>query len=112
MLLAIDPDEDFIDVESVTVATVLSLQSAGINSTELDAPEANRFSGYSDASFGEKILNISMTEIEAIVEPDGVGDDIGWKPMTLICIHAEIVSQTKLIWQYLHLAWFLPVSVN
>jgi len=31
VLLAIDFDEDFIDEEGVTIAPVLSLQSAGIN---------------------------------------------------------------------------------
>jgi len=64
MLLAVDFDEDFVDVESVALALVpkalallagqalLSFQAAGINCSELDAPEADRFSGYSDASFG------------------------------------------------------------
>ena len=40
MLLAIDFDEDFVNVERVAVATVLSLQTAGINRTELDAEPA------------------------------------------------------------------------
>jgi len=38
MMLAIDPDEDFIDVEGVAIAPVLTLQAAGINGTELYAP--------------------------------------------------------------------------
>ena len=41
MLLAIDLDEDFVDVESVTVASMLSFQSSGVKSAELDAPEAD-----------------------------------------------------------------------
>jgi hypothetical protein len=41
VLLAIDFDEDFIDEEGVTIAPVLSLQSAGINCSEFDAPESN-----------------------------------------------------------------------
>ena len=104
--------EDFVDIECIAVSPMLPLQSTGVKRAKLDTPETDGFSGYSDATFSEDIFNIAVAEIEAIVEPDGVGDDIGWKPMTLICIHAEIVSQTKLIWQYLHLAWFLPVSVN
>jgi hypothetical protein len=32
--------EDFIDIEGVTIASVLPLQSAGIDSSELDAPQA------------------------------------------------------------------------
>ena len=41
MLLAIDSDEYFIDVESITVASVLSFQSSGVQSAELDAPKAD-----------------------------------------------------------------------
>jgi hypothetical protein len=45
--------EDFIDVEGIAIAPVLSLQPAGINGSELNAPQADRFSGYSDASLCE-----------------------------------------------------------
>ena len=40
MLLAVDLYEDFIDVEGVAVASVLSLQSPGVYSAELDAEPA------------------------------------------------------------------------
>jgi hypothetical protein len=43
MLYAVDSDEYLIDVEGVTVSSVLSLQSAGINGSELDTPKADRF---------------------------------------------------------------------
>jgi hypothetical protein len=33
--------KDFIDVERVALATVLSLQSSGVLSTEVDAPETD-----------------------------------------------------------------------
>ena len=62
MLLAVDLNgpglrargngEYLIDIEGVTVPSVLPFQSACINGTELDSPEADRFSGYSDASLG------------------------------------------------------------
>jgi hypothetical protein len=44
MLLAIDRHKDFIDVESITVATMSPLQSSSVYSSELDTPEANRLS--------------------------------------------------------------------
>ena len=43
------------------ITSVLSLQSAGINGTELDTPEADCFSGYSDSPFGEQIFDIAVT---------------------------------------------------
>ena len=44
--------KDFIKEEGVAVALVLSLQSACVNGSKFDTPEANGFSGYGDASFG------------------------------------------------------------
>jgi len=53
MLLAVYLHEDFIDVEGITVASVLSLQSLGVQGTEFDAPETDSLSGYSDAPLGQ-----------------------------------------------------------
>ncbi len=40
MLLAIDLDEDFIDVEGISVASVLPFQPSGINGSEFDTEPA------------------------------------------------------------------------
>ena len=50
MLLAVDFDEYFVDVEGVAITSVISFQAAGIDSTELDTPKADRLSGYGNAS--------------------------------------------------------------
>ena len=55
---------------------MLSLQSAVINGTEFDALQANRFAADSDASFSQEIFDITVAQVEAVVEPDGVGNDI------------------------------------
>jgi hypothetical protein len=33
-----------------------------------------------------------MAEVEAIIEPDGVGNYVRWKSMAFISIHRRIVS--------------------
>jgi hypothetical protein len=38
MLLTLDLDEDFIDIERVAIALMLSFQPGCVNSSELDAP--------------------------------------------------------------------------
>ena len=55
MLLAIDFDEDFIDVEGIAIASVFSFQSAHIDRAKLDAPETDGFAGYSGTAFSEQI---------------------------------------------------------
>jgi hypothetical protein len=83
--------EDFIDEKNITVASVLSLQSTGIYRTEFDTPPPDRFSGYSDSSLRQKIFDIPVTQVEPVVEPDGVGNDSGRKSMALVCIHRLII---------------------
>jgi hypothetical protein len=60
MLLTVDLDEDFIDVERVAIASVFSFQTTGINGTELDTPEADRFTADGDSSFSEEVFYISV----------------------------------------------------
>ena len=76
MLLAIDSDEDLVDIEGVAVTLMLPLQAPSVYSSEFDAPQANRFAADSDASLGEKVLDISVAEVESVVQPDCVVDDL------------------------------------
>ena len=84
--------EDFIDVRGVAITSVLSFQSPCINGSKLDAPEADRFSTDGDASFGEEVFDIPMAEVEAIIEPDGVGNNVRRESVALVCIHRRIIS--------------------
>ena len=51
MLLAIDLDEDLINVESIAIATMIFLQSSGVQSSKFDAPQTDCFTADNDASF-------------------------------------------------------------
>jgi hypothetical protein len=61
MLLTVDLDEDFIDLEGIAIALMLSFQSASINRSKLDAPETNRFAADSDATLSKEVFYIAMT---------------------------------------------------
>jgi hypothetical protein len=37
-----------------------------------------------NTSLSEQVFNISMTEAESMVEPDGILNDFGWESVTLI----------------------------
>jgi transposase-like protein len=83
--------EDFIDVKRIAIASVSSFESAGINRTKLDAPKTDSFSGYSDAAFGKEIFDIALTEIESVIEPNGIGNHMWRESVTLISIQAPIL---------------------
>ena len=92
MLLAVDLDDNFIDIECIAIATVLSLQSSGKERAELDAPQSDCFTADSNTSLGEKIFNIAMAEVEAIVEPDCVRNDSWREAMPFVGVHRLILT--------------------
>ena len=69
-----------------------AFQATGINGPELDAPRADGFATDSDTAFSKKVFDIPMTQIEATIEPDGVGDDIGRESVKFVSSHAPILS--------------------
>jgi hypothetical protein len=79
MLPPVEFHEYFIDVEGITVALVLSLQSSSVYRSEFDTPQPDGFIADSDASFCQEIFDITVAEIESIVEPNCVADDV-WGP--------------------------------
>ena len=105
-MLTLDLHEYFVDIEGVTVASVLSLQSSGIFGPEFNTPETDRFVTDGNAAFSEQILYISMTEIETIVEPDCVADDVRWESVALVDIH---LLKYQLAPVKLPIPGFLPV---
>jgi hypothetical protein len=84
MLLTVDLHKYFIDVEGVTVTSVLELQSQSVQSAELNTPEPDRFTTDGNATLGKNIFNITVTKIESVVEPNGVTDDVGWESVSFI----------------------------
>jgi hypothetical protein len=101
MLLAVDLDEDFVDIEVVAVSSVLSLQPLCIQGAKFDSPESDRFPSDDNASFCEKVFDIAVAQIETIVEPNSVGNALWWKSAAFVGVHAPILVQlTDLTCQY------------
>lgn len=92
MLLAIDPDEDFIDEEGVAIASVDSIQASGINGFELDTPKLDSFSTDGYAPLSQKIFDISMTQVDAKVQPNGIADDCKRESIAFLGIHPPILA--------------------
>ena len=66
-------------------------QALGIFRPKLDAPEANRFVACDSTPFRQQVFDISMAQIEAMIQPDSVADDVGWKTVALVYVHARSV---------------------
>ena len=77
LLLAVDSNEDLIQVPVVAQPSLSSLQFPSIVRTELLTPLPDRLIGHDDSPLGEKILDISEAQAEAMVSPDRIADDLG-----------------------------------
>jgi hypothetical protein len=68
--LAVDSKEDLVQMPVVAEPALSSLQLAAIICAELLTPPPNRFIGYDDAAFRQKILDVSEAKAETMVGPD------------------------------------------
>ena len=66
LLLAVDSNEDFVQVPDIAAAALTPLQFSGIVRTEFPTPQSNRFIRDDDSAFGEKILDISEAQAETM----------------------------------------------
>ena len=48
--------------------------------------------GESDATAIEQIFHITVAQIEALVEPDSVGNYIGWESVAFVGVHGPILA--------------------
>ena len=84
--------KDFIDVKGIAVATMILLQSSGVQSSEFDAPEADRFPSDDDASLSQEVFYVTVAQVEAVVEPYRIGNDISWESVAFIGVHPPILA--------------------
>ena len=93
--------EDFIDVEGVAVASMLSLQSSGVYGSEFDAPEADRLPTDSDAALGQEIFDIAVTPIDTgsgqlLIPPDQTNlSSLRYAPLTVPRVSRVYLSAGK-----------------
>ena len=80
-------DEDFVNVKGIAVASMLSFQAPSIDCSEFDAPQTDGFTADGDASLSEQILDVSVAQVKAIVEPDSIRNNFWREAMAFICIH-------------------------
>ena len=77
--LSLDGDEGLVQMLSVAQPALSMLEPASVCRTKLDAPQPDRFVGHREATLGREIFDIAQVHTEAVIQPDGVADDLGGK---------------------------------
>jgi len=71
---------------------------------DLVAPEANRFVGDGDSSPRQQVLDFPMAQVEPMVEPDGILDDLRQESVPFVSgsrlFHPQMVARLGVTWQY------------
>jgi hypothetical protein len=76
--------ENLIKVEGITVTLMPAPKSSGVLRTKFDTPQSDRLVADRDTTLGHQILDIAATQIEAMIEPDDVLNDLGRKSVALV----------------------------
>jgi hypothetical protein len=82
--LALDPNEHLVEVPLVSWSWPTASHAVGESCAEFQAPASHRLVGDDDAALSQDQLHIAQAEAEHVVQPDGVADDLGWEPMTIV----------------------------
>ena len=84
LTLALDVDEELVQVPRISQSPFSPLQRPGILGADLPAPVADRFVGYGDSALRQEILDVSEAQVKPVIQPDGVADDLGWEPVAAV----------------------------
>jgi len=77
--MLVDRERHFVQVPLVAASQMTPTKLACQQWAELAAPQPDGLVSDLDPTFGEQLLDIAVAEGEAVVQPDGVSDDLGWE---------------------------------
>ena len=84
LLLAVDSDEEFVQIPGITEASLFLLKTSGIVGSEFPAPLADGLVRNNYPAFGQKIFNITEAQTEAMIDPYGVADDFRRETVSVV----------------------------
>jgi hypothetical protein len=84
LLLAVDSDEEFVQIPSITEASPFLLKTSRIVGSEFPAPLSDGFVRNNDSAFGQKTFHITEAQTEAMIDPNGVADDFRRETVSVV----------------------------
>jgi len=77
-------DDNLVQMPHIGPGRLLAAKSTRIIRAELLSPAADRFIRDSHAALQQQFLDKAQAQRKSKVEPDRVGDDLGWEAMALV----------------------------
>ena len=98
LLLAVDSDEEFVQIPGITEASLFLLETSGIVGSEFQAPLPDGFVRNSYSAFGQKIFNITEAQTETMIDPYGVADDFRRETVSLVTGSGALHEMSLSFW--------------
>jgi len=83
----------------VTLPTPPGPEPSSVVGPKGQAPLSGRLVGGRNPALCEEILHVSETEIESVVQPNGMTDDLGREPVSSVARHPDTVPGPPSSWQ-------------
>ena len=84
VLLTPNVHEEFIQVPGIAQPTLATLERTSVLGTELQTPQSDALVGDDDPPLCQEIFDISEAQAEAVVEPNGMADDLRREPVSAV----------------------------
>ena len=95
--LAIDGDDDLIEISYVVAGRRFSFQAEGVIDAKFNGPASDRFVGDDNAALKQHFFDQSQTQGKSKIQPDGVCDDLGRKSVPLVADGAKDHTPVSII---------------
>jgi len=99
VLLTPNVHEEFIQVPRIAQPTLATLERTSVLGTELQTPQSDGLVSDDDPPLCQEIFDISEAQAEAVVEPNGMADDLRREPVSAVAgcvaIHPASLPDTR-----------------
>jgi hypothetical protein len=82
--LALDLHDHLVEEPPIAAWSLAFLDTPGVLGAESFAPLSNRFIGNAYPTFSQEIFDISKTQGEPVIQPNGMRDDVGRNSVSAI----------------------------
>ena len=80
--MALNRHGDLIEIPAIAECSTGLSDPLCVVGPKLPTPPPHRFVRHDNSALGKKVLDISETQCESMVEPNGVPTNVGWIPVT------------------------------
>lgn len=92
---ALNADKQLVEVPGISLPAAPASQLPGVLQPKGLAPLTNRLVCHGDPTLGEQVLDVAKAEVEPVVQPHGVTDDLRREAVSSVARHPGTVPDWR-----------------